>query len=212
MYVKDSMSRDVQTIKSNQTVSEVIAIISETKFRRIPVVDDNNKLLGMITESIISSNTPNKASSLSVFEINYLLNKLKVEDIMIKDPITINEDALLEEAATIMNDKKIGCLSVVDKDNKLIGIITRNDIFTAFINLLGYKHNGMRYVINVKEDKPGIMEAIAKCFKENNISISNLAVYNTSRGIEVVVISEGKNDISKLLIDAGFNVTSVLSL
>ena len=174
---------------------------SETKLRRIPVVDDNNKLVGMITESIISSNTPNKASSLSVFEINYLLNKLKVSDIMIKDPITIGEDALLEEAATIMNEKKIGCLSVVDRDNTLIGIITRNDIFTAFINLLGYNHNGIRYVINVKEDKTGIMEEIARCFKENNVSISNLAVYNTSRGIEVVVISSEKNDyrLSELL-------------
>ena len=212
MYVKDSMTRDVQTVKPNQAVSEVIAIISETKLRRIPVVDDNNKLVGMITESIISSNTPTKASSLSVFEINYLLNKLKISDIMIKDPITIGEDALLEEAATLMNEKKIGCLSVVDNNNTLIGIITRNDIFTAFINLLGYNHNGMRYVINVKEDKLGIMEAISRCFKENNVSISNLAVYNTSRGIEVVVISDGKNDISKQLIDNGFNVTSVLSL
>ena len=117
MYVKDSMTRDVKTIKPSQTVSEVIALTSETKLRRIPVVDDNNKLLGMITESIISSNTPNRASSLSVFEINYLLNKLKIEDIMIKNPITISEDALLEEAATLMNEKKIGCLSVVDKDN-----------------------------------------------------------------------------------------------
>ena len=212
MYVKDSMTRDVKTIKPSQTVSEVIALTSETKLRRIPVVDDNNKLLGMITESIISSNTPNRASSLSVFEINYLLNKLKIEDIMIKNPITISEDALLEEAATLMNEKEIGCLSVVDKDNTLIGIITRNDIFTAFINLLGYKHSGMRYVINVKEDKTGIMEEIARCFKENNVSITNLAVYNTSRGIEVVVISGGKNDISSQLKNSGFNVTSVLSL
>lgn len=212
MYVKDSMSKELVTIKSNQTISEVIEVMSSGKLHRVPVVDDNNKLIGLITESLITSNTPNNSSSLSVFELNYLLNKLKVVDIMIKEPITINEDALLEEAATVMNKNTIGCLPVVDKDNYLIGIITHNDIFTAFINLLGYNHNGLRYVVNVKEDKPGIMEAIAKCFKDNNISITNLAVYNTTRGIEVVVISASKNDISKQLIDSGFNVTSTLSL
>lgn len=212
MYVKDSMSKDLQVIKPNQTISEAIEAMSLKSLHRLPVVDDNNKLVGLITESMITSNTSNNASSLSVFELNYLLNKLKVSDVMIKDPVTINEDALLEEAATVMNNSKIGCLPVVDRDNVLIGIITHNDIFTAFINLLGYKHNGLRYVINVKEDKPGIMAEIAKCFKDNNLSITNLAVYNTVRGIEVVVISADKNDISKQLIQIGFNVTSVISL
>lgn len=212
MYVKDSMATNLQTIKFDQTVSEAVEVMSSSKLHRIPVVDDNNKLVGLITEGLISSNTPNNTSTLSVYELNYLLNKLKVSDIMIKDPKTINEDALLEEAATIMNDNAVGCLPVVREDNSLIGIITHNDIFAAFINLLGYNHNGTRYVINVKEDKIGIMESISKVFKENNLSITNLAVYNTSRGIEVVVIAATKSDISKQLQENGFNVTSVISL
>ena len=208
MYVKDSMSVDLQTIKPEQTVSEAIEAMSSRDYHRLPVVDENNKLVGLVTESLIASNTPNSASSLSVFELNYLLNKLKVKDIMIKEPITIDQDALLEEAATVMNKNEIGCLPVVDKDNTLIGIITHNDIFTAFINLLGYNNSGLRYVINVKEDKPGIMEEIARCFSENGISINNLAVYNNVRGIEVVVIAADKKDITKQLIEKGFNVTS----
>ena len=208
MYVKDSMSVDLQTIKPEQTVSEAIEAMSSRDYHRLPVVDENNKLVGLVTESLIASNTPNSASSLSVFELNYLLNKLKVKDIMIKEPITIDQDALLEEAATVMNKNEIGCLPVVDKDNTLIGIITHNDIFTAFINLLGYNNSGLRYVINVKEDKPGIMEEIARCFSENGISINNLAVYNNVRGIEVVVIAADKEDITKQLIEKGFNVTS----
>lgn len=211
MYVKDNMSTDLQTANANQTISEVIEVMSSNKLHRVPVVDSSNKLVGLITESLITSNNPNN-SSLSVFELNYLLNKLKVSDIMIKDPITIGEDALLEEAATLMTKHMIGCLPVVSDDNTLIGIITHNDIFTAFINLLGYNHDGIRYVINVKEDKTGIMEAIARVFKDNNISITNLAVYNTTRGIEVVVIAESNNDISKQLIDNNFNVTSVIYL
>lgn len=212
MYVKDNMAYDPITLKATQSVSEALDVMSENGFRRLPVVDDNGKLIGIITESIISSNTPNNTSTLSVFELNYLLNKLTIGDIMIKDVITTSEDALLEEAATIMNKNSISCLPVVKENNKLVGIITHMDIFKAFIELLGYNHSGIRYVINVTEDKPGILASVAEEFKAAEISISNLAVYHTSRGIEVVVISKGFHDISEQLKTKGFNITSATSL
>ena len=166
----------------------------------------------MVTESVIKSNTPNNATSLSVFEINYLLNKLLIKDIMIKDVITIGKDALLEEAATILRKNDIGCLPVVEEDNTLIGIITHNDIFTAFIDLLGYNHVGTRYVISVEEDRTGILEDICRVFKEQDVSIANMAVYNSSRGIEIVVIVHGFDDITDKLEKAGYKVTSVMKL
>ena len=147
-----------------------------------------------------------------VFELNYLLNKLKVADIMIKDVITISKEALLEEAATILRKYDIGCLPVVDGNNKLEGIITHNDIFTAFIDLLGYNHNGMRYVISIPEDKPGVLEDIGRILSDKGISISNMAVYNGTRGIEIVVISYGYEDVSEDLKAAGYNITSVVKL
>ena len=131
---------------------------------------------------------------------------------MIKDVKTIGKDALLEEAATVLRKYDIGCLPVTEEDDKLIGIITHNDIFTAFIDLLGYNHNGMRYVISISEDKPGILEDVARIFKEEDISISNLAVYNNPRGIEVVVIAKGYDDVTQKLKDAGYNVTSTMKL
>ena len=212
MYVKDNMIPGPITIKADQSVSEAVDLMSENKLHRLPVVDDQGKLIGLVTESVISRNTPNSASSLSVFELNYLLNKLKISDIMIKDVITIGKDALLEEAATILRKYDIGCLPVTEEDSRLIGIITHNDIFTAFIDLLGYNHNGMRYVISITEDKPGVLEDICRIFKEEDISISNLAVYNNTRGIEVVVIAKGYDDITLKLKDAGYNVTSTLKL
>ncbi|MBQ1740655.1 MAG: CBS domain-containing protein [Erysipelotrichaceae bacterium] len=142
MYVKDNMVSGPITIGPDQSVSEAIDLMSENGLHRLPVVDKNGKLAGLITEGVITSNTPNNATSLSVFELNYLLNKLTIKDIMIKDVITIGKDALLEEAATILRKNDIGCLPVVDEDNTLIGIITHNDIFTAFIDLLGYNHVG----------------------------------------------------------------------
>ncbi len=212
MYVKDNMIPSPITIKPDQSVSEAVDLMSENKLHRLPVVDDQGKLIGLVTESVISRNTPNSASSLSVYELNYLLNKLKISDIMIRDVKTIGKDALLEEAATVLRKYDIGCLPVTEEDDKLIGIITHNDIFTAFIDLLGYNHNGMRYVISISEDKPGILEDVARIFKEEDISISNLAVYNNTRGIEVVVIAKGYDDVTQKLKDAGYNVTSTMKL
>ena len=200
------------TIGPDASVSEAIDIMSENELHRLPVVDGDNKLVGLVTEGLIVENTPNSSSSLSVFELNYLLNKLAIKDIMINEVITIDKEALLEEAATKLRKYDIGCLPVVDEDNTLIGIITHNDIFTAFIDLLGYNHNGTRYVISIPEDKPGIMEEICRIFKEEDVSISNLAVYNNSRGIEVVVISYGYKDVSEKLTDAGYHVTGVMKL
>ena len=212
MYVKDNMIPGPITIKADQSVSEAVDLMSENSLHRLPVVDDQGKLIGLVTESVISRNTPNSASSLSVFELNYLLNKLKISDIMIKDVITIGKDALLEEAATVLRKYDIGCLPVTEEDNRLIGIITHNDIFTAFIDLLGYNQNGMRYVISISEDRPGILEDICRILKEEDISISNMAVYNNTRGIEVVVIARGYDDITEKLKKAGYNVTSTMKL
>ncbi|MBQ2510086.1 MAG: CBS domain-containing protein [Erysipelotrichaceae bacterium] len=212
MYVKDNMIPDPITIRPEQSVSEAIDLMSENRLHRLPVVNEDNRLVGLVTEGIIASNTPNNASTLSVFELNYLLNKLTVDDIMEKNVITIGKEALLEEAATILRKNDIGCLPVIDENGILEGIITHNDIFTAFIDLLGYNHNGIRYVISIAEDKPGIMEEIAGVLSKENVSISNLAVYYNSRGIEVVVMSYGYNDVSDKLKEAGYNVTSVIKL
>lgn len=208
MYVKDNMTRNPYTVGLNQSVSEAVDIMSASKIHRLPVVDQKGKLIGLITESLIASNTPNNSSSLSVYELNYLLNKLQIKDVMIKEPYTIGPDALLEEAATVLLEKEIGCLPVIDENGLLVGIITHDDIFKAFIDLLGYNHSGIRYVINIPEDKTGVMEGISKVCADNNVSISNLAVYNTDRGIEVVVITYGDIDITNKFESAGYNVTN----
>ena len=212
MYVKDHMKRNPFTADLSQSISEALDIMSLSKIRRLPVVDKKGKLLGLLTDNEISSNTPNNSSSLSVFELNYLLNKLHVSDIMIKEPLTIGPDALLEEAANKLIENDIGCLPVVDDENTLLGIITRTDIFSAFVDLLGYNQVGSRYVINVSDDKPGIMEGISRICKENNVSISNIAVYHTERGIEVIVMTSSKTDISNEFINNGYNVTNYMKL
>ena len=102
MYVKDNMTLNPVTIGPDESVSRAMEVMSNSKLHRLPVVDSSNRLVGLLTGGVIRANTPNNSSTLSVFELNYLLNKLSVKDIMIKDVKTIGGDALLEEAATLM--------------------------------------------------------------------------------------------------------------
>lgn len=208
------MTRNPYTITPNKSVSDAVNLMSVSSIHRLPVVDQKGKLVGLLTQGRIQKNTPNNTSTLSVFELNYLLNKTSVNDIMksIDEVITIGPDALLEEAATVMRKRDISCLPVIDSNNDLIGIITHDDIFDAFIELLGYNKLATRYVITVNDDTPGIMEGIAKICAENLISISNLAVYHNERGIEVCVITYGDNDIVDKFKVAGYNVTGYLKL
>lgn len=212
MYVKDNMTKNPYTVSLDQSVSQVLDIMSASKVHRLPVVDKSSKLLGLITESLIASATPSTSSSLSVYEINYLLNKLSIKDIMVSNVITISPDALLEEAATLMLKNDIGCLPVVDDKKCVVGIITHNDIFDAFIDLLGYHKDGSRYVINITEDKAGIFEDICRIFANNSVSISNVAVYHTERGVEIVVIAYGNDNIADKLKAEGYNVTDYMHL
>lgn len=185
-------------------------IMSKHNFHRLPVVDDNN-IIGLITEGIISENAPSKATSLSIYELNHLLSKQSVKDIMNKDVICVSQDIFLEEAATIMWKHDISCL-VVTKDNKVIGIITQNDIFSSFIDLLGYNQNGTRYVIKMDEDKPGMFLKVVDYLAKENVNISNIAIYHTSRGIEVALVTTGENsDEAKIHLEKeGYIITDML--
>ena len=161
MLVKDRMTANPYCISKDTSISAALDLMAERDFHRIPVAA-GQELVGLVTEGTIAENTPSKATSLSVYELNYLLAKSTVESVMIKDVVTIHPDALLEEAAVLMRQHDIGCL-VVTEGRKVVGIITQNDIFEAFIDLLGYYEEGSRYVIAV-EDKPGVLADLTGLF------------------------------------------------
>ena len=211
MYVKDRMSVDLVTISKDENISKALDLMNKDDLHRLPVVDEAGKLIGLITAGTIETNTPSKATSFSIHELNYLLLKTKVESIMIKEIITIGPNALLEEAALLMRKNNVGCLPVVEK-NMLLGIITQNDIFDAFIDLLGYYEIGTRVVIEIDVDKIGILYRVSEIFYKQNISISHLAVYHQSDEV-LVVIQVAETDsklVSKLLTDNNYKVISVL--
>ena len=209
MYVKSRMTKSPYTLTVNASITEAVALMKEKGLKRIPVVDGDN-VVGILTQGDIQKVSPTKATSLSIFEINYLLSKLTVKDAMTKHPITVQADSLLEEAAVVMREKRIGTLPVVE-NGRLVGIITESDIFDAFIDLLGFKDIGSRITIEAK-DAPGSMAEIAEIFKSHNINISHIAVYR-GEGISDVVIRSTAvetEQIEKKLIESGYKIKHVL--
>ena len=136
MYVKHHMSSPALTITPDTPFQDALKLMHERKIRRLPVVDRNGKLVGIVSERDLLHATPSPATSLSVWELNYLLWKLTVKDLMATKVLTVTPDALLQEAATIMLEKKIGGLPVVDQDQKVVGVITETDIFKALVDML----------------------------------------------------------------------------
>lgn len=209
MYVKNRMTKNPITIAANAPITDAVALMKEKNLRRVPVVD-GDKVVGVLTQGDIQTVSPTKATSLSIFEINYLLSKLTVKDAMTKTPITIESESLLEEAAVIMRQKRIGTLPVTEK-GKLVGIITESDIFDAFIDLLGFKDVGSRITVEV-QDVPGVMAHIAEIYKSFNVNISHIAVYRENGKSDVVIRSEAVEtaDLEKMLIENGYKIKHVL--
>ena len=107
MEVKDYMSTNLITVEPNTTVMKALDLMKEHDVHRLPVVE-GDKLVGLLTAELVAQNSPSMATSLSVHELNYLLNKTTAKDIMLKQVITVKPTAVLEEAASIMRQQGIG--------------------------------------------------------------------------------------------------------
>ncbi|HHB91319.1 MAG TPA: CBS domain-containing protein [Anaerolineae bacterium] len=130
--VRDWMSSPPITIDVHATLPEACEIMRKHKIRRLPVMQEG-KLVGIVTRGDLRGAQPSEATSLSIWELNYLLAKLKMKEIMTPDPITIRDDATIRDAAQLMIDYKVSGLPVVDKDGNLVGMITESDIFRLVV-------------------------------------------------------------------------------
>ena len=213
MYVKDHMTPNPYTITKDVVISKAVEIMRKNHFHRLPVVDEQGKLIGLVTGGLVEEKSGASSTSLSIYELNYLLSKTKVQDIMIKHVTTITQDLFVEVAAQTMLEKEISCLPVVDENNKVIGIITDKDIFQAFIELLGHRKQGTRFIF-AATDTPGEFAPIAKVFGDNDANLESLAVYHTpGRGAEIVVKASGESsveDMAQILVDSGFKLKGIV--
>lgn len=208
MFVAKRMTPNPITITPKSTVADAFEMMRTHKFRRLPVVDDGGRLLGIVTDRDLREVSPSPATTLSIFELNYLLAKMQVKDVMKTDVITTRDDATLEEAALLMYNHKIGGLVVVNAEHKVVGIITETDIFKCFVDVMGLTAGKKRLTL-VVADNVGILHDITAVFKKHGVSIGSLASYPLGDGHKELVIRADIGDEKALCDDlaaAGYPV------
>jgi len=171
------MKRNPVFISLDLSLTEARSLMDREKIGHLPVLNKNKELTGLITKSDLNKAAPSSATSLDMYEISYLLSKLKVEKVMVKDVVTVQENEVIEEAARIMADRGIGCLPVMS-GKLLVGIVTDTDIFRFFINAFGARHQGIRLTINFKE-RPGQLAAFAGAVAQKG---GNIVAFISSEG------------------------------
>src|SRR5512142_3299395 len=152
MLVRTRMTANPIVVHPDTSFEDALQLLREKKIRRLPVLDKNGKLVGIVVEKDLLYASPSPATSLSVFEVHYLLSKLQVKEIMTRPVITVDEECPLEEAARIMVDRKIGSL-VVMRGDQVVGIITETDIFGTMAEVLGGRTQGLRITVRVPNVK-----------------------------------------------------------
>jgi acetoin utilization protein AcuB len=166
------MTRNPITVRPDLSVNDARAIMDRHRIDRLPVLNKNDRLVGIVSRKEMLKASPSAATSLDMYEISYLLSKLKIEAIMEKNVITVEEDEVVEEAARIMVDENIGCLPVL-RGNLLVGIITDRDLFRVFINVFGARHPAIRITISLFE-KPGQLARLVSAIAEQGGNIVSL--------------------------------------
>jgi len=175
MLVRERMSTRPVTITADVPITEALRLIREQDVRRLPVVDATGKLIGIVSEKDLLYASPSPATSLSIYEMHYLLARLRVQELMTVPVITVTPDTLVEEAARIMVDHKIGGLPVIE-DDRLVGIITQTDVFEVLLELFGARYGGLRLTIEIPERK-GEMARITTAIAELGGNILSIGTF-----------------------------------
>lgn len=164
MLVGDRMSKPVITIHPETSMKDALELMEREHVHRLPVVDKKGKLVGIISERELYKEYPSEATTLSVWELNYLLKEITIEKLMTRDVTTVTEDTPLEEAARIMVDKDFSGIPVV-RDDKVVGMITETDLFKIFLEMLGARNPGVRLTVLMPETPGALMKVTEAIFK-----------------------------------------------
>lgn len=213
MFVEKVMTPNPVTVSSVTTVAEASELMRTNKFRRLPVVD-GGKLVGFVTDRDLRSVSPSPATTLSIFELNYLLAKMQIKDIMQKKVISISKDAVIEEAALLMYNHRIGGLVVTDANQHVVGIITETDIFKTFVDMMGLPEGLTRLTIDVT-DKVGIIHEVTQVFYQMNINIGSMVTCSLADGTKELIIRADVKDTKELcqrLEEKGYKVAHVVQI
>ena len=154
MPVQNWMTTDVVSVTPETSLLKVGKLMKDHHVRRLPVLDDKGRVVGIISDRDVRDASPSKATTLDMYEMHYLLAELKAKNIMTANPMTVKPSDTVEQAALIMLDNKIGGLPVVEDSGKLVGIISDHDVFKALVDITGARLGGLQFAIELP-DLPG---------------------------------------------------------
>jgi acetoin utilization protein AcuB len=160
MFVRDRMSSPVVTVTPDTSFQDALKLMRDHRFRRLPVIDKKDELVGIVSERDLLHASPSSATSLSVWELTYLLSKIQVREIMTKDVSVATPEMPIEDAAHLMVSHKIGGLPVIDEHNQVVGMITETDVFKTFVEMFAGGRSGLRLTLQVPERK-GVLAQLA---------------------------------------------------
>jgi acetoin utilization protein AcuB len=209
MRIRDVMTKNPITVNSETLVLDAQKIMKENSIRRLPVLDKGT-LVGIVTQHDLLQASPSPATSLSIHELNYLLAKMKVREIMKRNPMTLSPDTAFEEALRVGQDKKIGSFPVVE-NGKLVGIATESDIVRFLTRALGIREEGARVTIEGLGGRLGDLERIiAIANQHQTIILSMISLPRPEKKDWMIVLRLKTTDPDPIVRDfkkAGFNVT-----
>jgi acetoin utilization protein AcuB len=159
MLVKDWMTKTVVTVDMEDSMHEAIRLMKDHDIHMLPVMK-RGQLVGIVTDRDVKRSSASDATTLEIHELLFLISKIKVKDIMTKDPITVAYDYTIEETAEVLLKNKISGAPVLNGAGELVGAITKADIFRALISLTGVGSRGIQFAFQI-EDRPGSIREVA---------------------------------------------------
>ncbi|MCL1916147.1 MAG: CBS and ACT domain-containing protein [Desulfovibrionaceae bacterium] len=189
MLIRDWMTSEVIAVPAQLSMVKASRLMKEHGIRRLPVLDEQGALLGIVSDRDIKEASPSKATTLDMHELYYLLSEIKVKDIMTKNPFSVRGDDPVEQAAALMLDRHIGGLPVVDEANRVIGIITDSDIFRVLLAITGAASGGLQLAFELSR-RPGALKEVLE------------AVQKRGAGVVSVLTSEKDEETRRVYIRA----------
>ncbi|RLC63716.1 MAG: hypothetical protein DRI80_03225 [Chloroflexota bacterium] len=186
MLVKERMTLHPLTMEPTASITEAHRYMKENHIRHLPIVDSKGKMVGLVTRETLMQAMPSSVTTLSIWEMNYALNKVKVRDVMVRDIITVEEDMPIEQAARIMTENKIGCLPVM-RNGSLVGIITDTDMLSTLMELMGARQAGVRITLQAP-DVPGALAKITAAIAEQGGDIAACGTYPAEEALKFNVV------------------------
>ncbi len=197
MLVRNWMSKDVITVDVNDSMQDATRLLKENNIRGLPVIK-KGKLVGIVTDRDLKNASASDATTLEIHELLYLISKIKIKDIMTKNPITIPPDYTVEEAAEVLLKNKLSGAPVVDEKGQLIGVITQADIFRVLVSLTGVKNAGMQFAF-LLEDRPGSIKEVTDIIRKYGCrTVSIMSTSDAQEGYRHVYIRVRNCDREKL--------------